>query len=153
GRRTPSSARQSLCRFTPTHVGKTGFWTQLVERHSVHPHARGEDGQFHFGDPGADGSPPRTWGRRRGRERLLGVVRFTPTHVGKTEYFDDTSDRMTVHPHARGEDGRDEKDRQGEKGSPPRTWGRLGAARGQLVVARFTPTHVGKTRRSTPSAE
>jgi len=114
-------------RFTPTCVGKTcgrvGGWLLLA----VHPHVRGED------------APP--------RHRPRASSRFTPTCVGKTK------DVL-----AAGEEA---------GGSPPRAWGRPEAGsrsrpwstvhphvRGEdasrggrlLVLLRFTPTCVGKTR-------
>ena len=73
---------------------------------AVHPHARGDDDL-----PGAPrdhriGSPPRAWGRRSLPPTNGGRRRFTPTRVGTTRAGEERSPDRTVHPHARGDDGR-----------------------------------------------
>src|SRR5579883_682975 len=91
---------------------------------AVHPHARGEGGSGAVIPAPSVGSPPRTWGRRRGRLPAKTEFRFTPTHVGKASPVHRQEWGQSVHPHARGE-GRIEKNGSlGEFGSPPRTWGR-----------------------------
>src|SRR5439155_893954 len=91
---------------------------------TVHPHARGEDGENITVDKWSSGSPPRTWGRCT-RIRASAVrSRFTPTHVGKIETGDPAATPTAVHPHARGEDAVGGRTVHPLSGSPPRTWGR-----------------------------
>ena len=113
-------------RFTPTHVGKTPSPRRSgTSCSAVHPHARGEDLTVASDGNSVRGSPPRTWGRRTKGPCLTAPMRFTPTHVGKTDPAGAGEVGLTVHPHARGED---------RAGS---SW--------PCGARRFTPTHVGKT--------
>ena len=50
-----------------------------------------------------NGSPPRLWGKRRILTVAPYKARFTPTPVGKTSPAEVYSQKMTVHPHACGE--------------------------------------------------
>ena len=76
------------------------------------------------------GSPPRTWGRRPlARRRLVTVCGSPPRTWGRRRPHAANRWRLSVHPHARGEDA--------------------GRSRSASQRVRFTPTHVGKT--STPS--
>ena len=59
---------------------------------------------------------------------------------------------MTVHPHACGENYCVSTYINPSHGSPPRVWGKLVSDKGQQWAKRFTPTRVGKTSASTPSA-
>src|SRR4051812_21770557 len=77
------------------------------------------------------GSPPRMWGRRS----------TTPSSAA----------RQAVYPHACGEDSSNEMIPALYHGSPPRMWGRPVGVAQELVVDRFTPTHVGKTFTETAS--
>ncbi len=93
------------------------------------------------------GSPPRTWGIREALQGGHLLDRFTPTHVGNTLGRPLFSSRRTVHPHARGE-YRVTADRPLRlTGSPPRTWGIHLPTGSKARPPRFTPTHVGNTRR------
>ena len=91
------------------------------------------------------GSPPRTWGIQRQVVLVELRPRFTPTHVGNTYTRRSRESILTVHPHARGEYGREVPQRLIDDGSPPRTWGIRGAAQPVGGDWRFTPTHVGNT--------
>src|SRR5262249_11108430 len=95
-------------------------------------------------------SPPRTWGRLHRGEHQQCRHRFTPTHVGKTYYVPTDATPIQVHPHARGEDPPACSHSRQSSGSPPRTWRRLDTLVRTVDNQRFTPTHVGKTRLSTP---
>ena len=77
------------------------------------------------------GSSPRTWGTGSGRKSALRQGRFIPTHVGNRSTPMPCGSAQPVHPHARGEQGR-----------------QCDIADG---VVRFIPTHVGNSRR--PSAQ
>src|SRR5207302_448177 len=136
-------------RFTPTHVGKTASRRCRCCGRAVHPHARGEDTLCLTCRTLLLGSPPRTWGRRGGLPAAAGLGRFTPTHVGKTSSVARCSRQTSVHPHARGEDGRSARAALALAGSPPRTWRRRRTVRAGASALRFTPTHVGKTSSAT----
>ena len=112
---------------------------------SVHPHVRGEDAKIPLAYRAGGGSPPRAWGRFQTAQRSRLNGRFTPTCVGKMCARHPTaprncgspprawgrfraggkdSEKQTVHPHVRGEDGKfDERNH---------------------ARTRFTPTCVGK---------
>jgi len=76
------------------------------------------------------------------------IIRFTPTHVGKTLHLTFLLENHMVHPHARGEDISNSNFGAGVVGSPPRTWGRRIHREGVVGFRWFTPTHVGKTSTS-----
>ena len=126
---TPAARRQSphQRRFTPTHVGNTRARMPTLCWTAVHPHACGE----HLGI-----EIPR---RRQ--------QRFTPTHVGNTHQRQYRASPVTVHPHACGEHAMTNNAGARAIGSPPRMWGTRGHAHIVVVDDRFTPTHVGNTRR------
>ena len=132
-------------RFTPTPVGKTPVASSCGSAWPVHPHARGEDAssveilsdQCRFTptpvgktsstnvpDAHLNGSPPRPWGRPVHRQAFRRNRRFTPTPVGKTSVAPSAARPASVHPHARGEDGRGLPLNAFDNGSPPRPWGR-----------------------------
>src|SRR5208337_3888506 len=91
------------------------------------------------------GSPPRAWGQLF-TVRIDGLDRrFTPTRVGTTRLRTCSRSRLSVHPHARGDNYEHwtRGDRAG--GSPPRAWGQHGIRQRRSAVIRFTPTRVGTT--------
>ena len=134
------------CRFTPTRVGKIRQPPTWPEWCTVHPHARGEDKMERKTAMGYAGSPPRAWGRLRGKEAFFSAPRFTPTRVGKIARAAPMITNCWVHPHARGEDLSRWPANARAHGSPPRAWGRWGKAIGLRSRFRFTPTRVGKMR-------
>ena len=138
-------AATDLWRFTPTYVGKTYRGTGDRPRPAVHPHVRGEDAAADAYPAFDDGSPPRTWGRPVNCSIFTETSRFTPTYVGKTGTGPRRERRPPVHPHVRGEDRFLLRRWRQQRGSPPRTWGRLRDAPRLPGAARFTPTYVGKT--------
>ncbi len=134
-------------RFTPTHVGNTISSKYLSAAESVHPHACGEHAAIFdkFSQP--FGSPPRMWGTLVSSHLFSGGGRFTPTHVGNTGASGLKWYHFSVHPHACGEHARRRQACPQYRGSPPRMWGTPQAASACHRVSRFTPTHVGNTRR------
>ena len=72
-----------LARFTPTCVGKSSCIRFHQYCRSVHPHMRGEKLVELNHCPSANGSPPHAWGKVRDEMRVLLMIRFTPTCVGK----------------------------------------------------------------------
>ena len=123
----PKGARP---RFTPTPVGKTGSPDRAPVGARVHPHACGENYAHAHGISHWRGSPPRLWGKHRGKCAQLGARRFTPTPVGKTLPLMVKILRPI--------------------GSPPRLWGKRPSAAVDRYPARFTPTPVGKTAAQRP---
>jgi len=69
----------------------------------VHPHGRGEKALPRPWVAAGRGSPPRAWGKERVIMRVEGIVRFTPTGVGKSRHGPTARAREMVHPHGRGE--------------------------------------------------
>ncbi len=65
GIRVPKQNSLREPRFTPTHVGNTGFLTRYSHNSA--------------------GSPPHTWGIQEDLSDCRLVTRFTPTHVGNTQ--------------------------------------------------------------------
>ncbi len=74
-----------------------------------------------------------------------GVVRNTPTCVGKTRPVGLVWFSPEKHPHVRGEDARSEDARACSPETPPRAWGRHVHRFGGLAHKGNTPTCVGKT--------
>ena len=114
-------------------------------RRSVHPHACGE----HPARPGKialrDGSSPRMWGTRTGRDTSPRDIRFIPTHVGNTHKARHMAERLAVHPHACGEHSLGRVFPRLGFGSSPRMWGTQWIRETRRSGRRFIPTHVGNT--------
>ena len=126
-------------------------WGRLVspcqnpQIYEKHPHARGEDPRRRVGSGRVLETPPRTWGRLASLGRRFRMGRNTPTHVGKTPCGIRKARPRRKHPHARGEDLRDQWGKWLAEETPPRTWGRLRGDALARLRDRNTPTHVGKT--------
>ena len=133
-------------RFIPTHVGNTMCGALWVCVRTVHPHARGEHGEWRGGSGCYNGSSPRTWGTLPCCKCLTVHHRFIPTHVGNTEKIDEPTRHKSVHPHARGEHCSAHNFLHIHDGSSPRTWGTLQEQRAHRTCSRFIPTHVGNTK-------
>ena len=125
GRGSVQPHRRHPNRFTPTCVGKSSFGAVGPVFLAVHPHVRGEETLSNCSIGGGIGSPPRAWGRARGRADRRRGGRFTPTCVGKRTSPSTAASAVS--------------------GSPPRAWGRVGEAVDRGVSLRFTPTCVGKS--------
>ncbi len=89
------------------------------------------------------GSPHRAWDNLRGRkasscacgsphvrgDNVVDTVvaeffpRFTPTCVGTMFIIAGSQNGTTVHPHVRGDNGKQAIERSDDIGSPPRAWG------------------------------
>ncbi len=90
-------------------------------------------------------TPPRAWGRLKRAGEVLGLVRNTPTGVGKTFYRGIPINGTGKHPHGRGEDRRYPSARRRKCETPPRAWGRRDFIHASLFREGNTPTGVGKT--------
>ena len=130
---------------TPTHVGKTPEHGHVDSMHGKHPHARGEDAAVGQLNGSQQETPPRTWGRRAYPRHGRLPYRNTPTHVGKTKFYQKNQMRARKHPHARGEDKHSHTVSAHRMETPPRTWGRHSFKIILELIYRNTPTHVGKT--------
>ncbi len=125
------------------------MWTAMapLERRPcgrpVHPHVRGDGLQVGKGSPPVTTSPPRAWGRREAETWRCGYRRFTPTCVGTAGHRSARASTSPVHPHVRGDGGRQRLGGVVIDGSPPRAWGRRGTGPRGLPRRRFTPTCVG----------
>ena len=69
----------------------------------------------------------------------------TPTCVGKTEVEKGSTPSRQKHPHVRGEDLAPINTSLSSLETPPRAWGRLPNVDKSALLARNTPTCVGKT--------
>ena len=110
-------------RFIPTHVGNTSPGLCPEQGEPVHPHARGEHASCQRRRVCLPGSSPRTWGTLIREGDAAVNKRFIPTHVGNTRCEWCPRERSPVHPHARGEHGKNIQGTDDANGSSPRTWG------------------------------
>ena len=110
---------------------------------SVHPHVRGDNGSVGDELRRPIGSPPRAWGQWPLALPPTLPVRFTPTCVGTMRYESFMSNRISVHPHVRGDNDSMCFRQLGSNGSPPRAWGQLIVHPSPYPIIRFTPTCVG----------
>jgi len=145
GKGQPGVPHSTARRFTPTGVGKRPYPGASSVSHPVHPHGRGEKGDFGYAYRDIIGSPPRAWGKGGGPIPCGCSTRFTPTGVGKSLVRARLSYREPVHPHGRGEKASGVSPPTTVDGSPPRAWGKGRHATYRVVKVRFTPTGVGKS--------
>ncbi len=130
---------------TPTPVGKTHRENCRGASGWKHPHACGEDLSFTNRREYLGETPPRLWGRQRGRCHG-GISRGnTPTPVGKTFPIQYATPFIQKHPHACGEDARPLGPGIPGLETPPRLWGRRQPCTYRVSIMGNTPTPVGKT--------
>ena len=130
-------------RFIPTPVGNASRSRRSARTAPVHPHARGERAPHTLTVGQVGGSSPRPWGTLRDAEAVPRQGRFIPTPVGNARTGSLTSDRTTVHPHARGERPVLRTLTMFKSGSSPRPWGTHRADHRRRAGRRFIPTPVG----------
>ena len=135
----------SMRRFIPTRVGNTPPIRCSRRRIPVHPHSRGE----HLADAGAlnvpNGSSPLAWGTRKTISSSKPTRRFIPTRVGNTHMHKAARERLSVHPHSRGEHTSNAGITPEYCGSSPLAWGTQCAGFARRPFRRFIPTRVGNT--------
>ena len=148
GRRCSFYTTATLCRNTPTCVGKTPRQRPRFWSNQKHPHVRGEDLMINPLYGMAMETPPRAWGRRPSGSDASGTMGNTPTCVGKTPKKNATSGVKGKHPHVRGEDQRMKSSMGQTAETPPRAWGRQLSRIKKADEMRNTPTCVGKTTRT-----
>ena len=105
--------RAQPIRFTPTRVGTTPSPMTSRSAVAVHPHARGDNNFSTLRIASATGSPPRAWGQHLAVDPTDMAGRFTPTRVGTTRPPNSGSNRVSVHPHARGDNTNETRMGQG----------------------------------------
>ena len=86
GRPITQQADPRRVRNTPTCVGKTSGRPRLISVRRKHPHVRGEDSRSYSARRSLTETPPRAWGRPKGRRDAVREHRNTPTCVGKTRF-------------------------------------------------------------------
>ena len=118
---------------------------------AVHPHGRGDNENVIQMRRWHGGSPPRAWGQCVPREFPARAIRFTPTGVGTINATPHLRNRVTVHPHGRGDNVPLRTVTTHDHGSPPRAWGQFSGVCPGAVQFRFTPTGVGTIDRRRPS--
>jgi len=139
--------RSVAARFIPTPVGNARGADAQKRSAPVHPHARGERHVVVSATAATSGSSPRPWGTHAVAQELLDVLRFIPTPVGNAFFAPVRADRLTVHPHARGEREGAPETPLDWRGSSPRPWGtQLLGVRAE-PLGRFIPTPVGNAGR------
>ena len=138
-----SGRRCARRRFTPTGVGTIPSGAGWPNVPTVHPHGRGDNLHRRIRTIRQDGSPPRAWGQSPTSPRESDSRRFTPTGVGTIPPDHATGERVTVHPHGRGDNRSIWLRRASLRGSPPRAWGQYTITYSKPYSARFTPTGVG----------
>ena len=146
GRQLTTSISKLTSRNTPTHMGKTFFFSMQIFLGEKHPHAHGEDPLVNSTYISVLETPPRTWGRLGSLLEKESDLRNTPTHMGKTCQIRVRREGCRKHPHAHGEDLVESASNMGKEETPPRTWGRLCNHRLAQLSVGNTPTHMGKTR-------
>ena len=145
GRGLRLPARLPRDRYTPTCVGKSSPGPRRPTPQSVHPHVRGEEPKMVFQPGKKYGTPPRAWGRVDQDLVPVGVLRYTPTCVGKRPTRRTGSPPRAVHPHVRGEEILPSHGSRAVSGTPPRAWGRAVVHLSRVLDGRYTPTCVGKS--------
>ena len=135
-------------RFIPAHAGNrpSAVWTAQIP--TVHPRARGEQGEYVNARPTVYGSSPRTRGTGGPAGDDAPLRRFIPAHAGNSTSRARARAWRPVHPRARGEQSRDGKPCSSFTGSSPRTRGTDPIQRCADRPPRFIPAHAGNRFRS-----
>ncbi len=132
-------------RITPAYAGSTSPRSMTVEHPSDHPRVRGEHRLMSVIGVSSVGSPPRTRGARRQLWRPHGEHRITPAYAGSTLAVSAWVLWRADHPRVRGEHKSWSSSTTPCTGSPPRTRGAHGVARGGGLPQRITPAYAGST--------
>ena len=103
--------------------GNTTHW--LPSSYSVHPHTRGDNVENGRLLCQAVGSPPHAWGQWQALCASVLISRFTPTRVGTMAKESSKVNRISVHPHPRGDNTFSWAIALASFGSPPHAWGQF----------------------------
>ena len=112
---------------------------------TVHPHTRGEHIRTRQTRSLRTGSSPHSWGTLSETPELALIARFIPTLVGNTIARVILENKITVHPHTRGEHDFSGNHFDPFFGSSPHSWGTRQCCSQGDVTVRFIPTLVGNT--------
>ena len=108
---------------SPRVWGTAGRAGSPVAGRAVHPHACGEQRDASQRRSRHYGSSPRVWGTGHSGASVRRGVRFIPTRVGNSTSMSSRFTRLTVHPHACGEQTGPVCTSHSPSGSSPRVWG------------------------------
>ncbi len=103
GKRSHFRLRFRPPRITPAHAGKTSISSLLLNPHSDHPRACGENFTPSTSPPWLPGSPPRMRGKPHRITFRASRNRITPAHAGKTPCARVEIGKSADHPRACGE--------------------------------------------------
>ncbi len=129
----------------PAHAGKTHFTKLVRPPNQEHPRARGENLLDELIPLVRSGTSPRTRGKPLRSGETPGRVRNIPAHAGKTLSRKRSPPEAREHPRARGENRRYGGGRPHERGTSPRTRGKLPIGENPIFEPRNIPAHAGKT--------
>ncbi len=111
-----------------------------------HPHAGGENSSEATPGLALSGPSPRGWGELIAPRPTESDPRTIPTRVGRTRSGRRAGRPSPDHPHAGGENLRDQFGDILKGGPSPRGWGELHVCRARPRHERTIPTRVGRTR-------
>ena len=131
-------------RITPTCVGKAHIVCFGNIGNRDHPHMCGESCHSQFELTACQGSPPHVWGKRKPFGFASGILRITPTCVGKAAGGDWLEQELKDHPHMCGESLYALPIILYRVGSPPHVWGKRDEDSAVPELPGITPTCVGK---------
>ncbi len=143
---------QTVAGSTPTCVGTTPGSGCHPSNRTVYPHMRGDHAVCPPGEVRQLGLPPHAWGPRRAGPGTRRRRRSTPTCVGTTAPDRTPASSASVYPHMRGDHRFTPGSRAPAWGLPPHAWGPLVRPPCIRGAGGSTPTCVGTTLQSRPSA-
>ena len=104
-------------------MGNTVSQSSIDQVAKDHPHIHGEYQIMILSNTRKKGSPPHTWGIPKKYDKVLTIVRITPTYMGNTVYAFTVTFPPRDHPHIHGEYMITLNVTMVIPGSPPHTWG------------------------------
>ena len=146
GKLSDSKECETRARNIPTRVGKTQRQDRTHGEATEHPHASGENIFTRRGTLRPVGTSPREWGKLTEDANRRMHARNIPTRVGKTFYLSEDVLLSPEHPHASGENEKNDALKLEIHGTSPREWGKLCHAGMDSADMRNIPTRVGKTQ-------
>ena len=129
---------------TPAHAGKRMLLSATGSPPRDHPRACGEKIAEFFSAARQRGSPPRMRGKEPRIFAMLGRVRITPAHAGKSLSNEGVRKLYKDHPRACGEKFLELLDDVAPLGSPPRMRGKALGPSLPRIICGITPAHAGK---------
>ena len=130
---------------TPIYMGSTPQPSINLPAIGDHPHIHGEHEVYKLVGNEYVGSPPYTWGAHRKKQSFYVLLGITPIYMGSTATFFLQKIQKRDHPHIHGEHTLRSLMMKRMKGSPPYTWGALGAFSADKIWTGITPIYMGST--------